>query len=144
RGGPAAARRVTNATSAGAATISTGGSDGMGATELAAELARLEGIEEQFDALVKQIIAAQRQSSLDRIVGRAGATASGVARDVTVLDGALEKIEHNLRSQYEQFFSAHVALRVRRLAPDEMARYIELLRDERMQSYLARMRSLQE
>lgn len=116
----------------------------MDATSLATELAELEGVEHQFDALVRQIIANRRQAATSRIMRKPGTTPSEVAREMATLDQALRKVEENLRSQYDVFLSAHVTFRADRLTTAEMLQYVAALRDERVQDYFERMRALHE
>ena len=117
---------------------------GTNTTELARELATLDGTQHQFGTLVKQIIDGHRQMGSARIMSRPGTQADAVAREMATLDSALEKMEHNLRSQYAEFFETHVKFKAHRLTAGELAEFVEALRSEGVQKYFSKMMALQE
>ena len=116
----------------------------MNAIELATELTRLEGIEQQFEILVTQLLAVQRQKAVAVLMKRPSATPANVAEQLTTLDQALEKLDHNLRCQYSLFLDAQVAFRAANMTIDELEQSVSALRDEGTQKYLAKTRSLRE
>lgn len=115
----------------------------MTEAELAAELAKLEGVEQIFAAMVTEMVAASRKASMQKMLGAPGRAPSLVAKEAATLEGALEKIEHNLRCQYDDFVAAYAATRARLLTPEQLQRFITALRDDGVQEYLVAMRTHQ-
>ena len=114
----------------------------MTAIELATELARLEGMEHQFELVVGQILAMHRERSVAGLMRAPSATPANVAQQMSTLDQALEKLGYNLRSQYQIFLDAQVSFRAANMTIDELQQSVAALRDERVQRYLAKTRDL--
>jgi len=114
----------------------------MTAIELATELARLEGIEHQFELVVTQILTMHRERCVAGLMRTPSATPANVAQQMSTLDQALEKLGYNLRSQYKLFLDAQISFRAENMTIDELEQSITALGDERVQLYLAKTRSL--
>jgi hypothetical protein len=117
--------------------------NGLSHIDVAREFAELEGVEQIFDSLVKDILEASRQAAMKKILGKPGRAPSAVVRDVAVLDGAMEKIERNLRSQYADYLSAYINVRVNSFTAQELARLVAALKEEPAQTYVKAVRRLQ-
>jgi hypothetical protein len=117
--------------------------NGLNRVELAREVSELEGVEQIFDFLVKDILAAARQAAMKKILGKPGHAPSGVVRDVASLDRTMEKLEHNLRSQYGDYLSAYVNARTNSFTAEELTELVAALKEEHVQTYLKAVRRLQ-
>lgn len=109
-------------------------------TSLARELAELEGVEHLFDSMVKDIIEASRAASTQRMLGAPGRTPSVIAQQVQTLESALDKIDHNLRSQYADFLSAYISAREKLFTNEQIQAFVITLRQGDVQDYLMAMR----
>lgn len=107
---------------------------------LARELAELEGVEYLFDSMVKDIIEAARAASTQRMLGAPGRSPSVIAQQARTLESALEKIDHNLRSQYGDFLSAYISARERLFTGEQLQAFVTTLRQMDVQDYLIAMR----
>jgi len=103
--------------------------------ELARKLAELEGVEHHFDMTVKSIIAARRREISTRMMDRPGRTPAEVVNDADLLETALAKIDHNIRSQYETFLAAHSAARAAAFTVAELRSFIETLQQQPVREY---------
>jgi hypothetical protein len=117
--------------------------NGLNHTDLAREFSELEGVEQVFDSLVKDILEASRQAAMKSILGKPGRAPSAVVRDVATLDSAMEKFERNLRSQYGDYLTAYVNTRANSFTAEDLAQLVVALKDEQVQRYVKAAHRLQ-
>jgi hypothetical protein len=113
------------------------------ATELARELAMLDGVEVHFDLIVKQIVDGERNAATRLIADRPGAQRGDIPRDLALFEARLGEFEKNLRREYSRFVEVYADFRAEMFSVDELLRHVEALRNEKVQAYFSKMRSLQ-
>lgn len=104
--------------------------------ELARELAVLEGAEVNFDFTVRAMIDTKRKEIMQGILASGGRSPSQAVADAKILEGALEKIDCNLRSQYEEFLSALAQARASTFTTTQIQGFIVTLRQPAVRDYL--------
>jgi hypothetical protein len=105
------------------------------------ELAILEGVEKVFDLMVCDIVESRRASALKRMLEVPGTAPSLAMKQSQTLESALEKIDHNLRSQYEKFLASYVSTREAIFTPEQILEFITTLRNPLVQSYIRELRN---
>lgn len=113
-------------------------------TRLATELANLENAEYQFDSLVTQFIAAQRDMSTANVVGNTKARPDEIERSLSTMESGLEKLDNNLRAQYPEFLETYIKFRADTYTNEELNAFVKTLKEEHVRRYLTRTKEVQQ